>query len=62
MALSQELFCTKRVHLGLSEVAFIEGCLHIRVMRSSTVILIAWDHAALVQISESFRLVKQIEG
>ena len=24
------MICTKRVHLGLSEVAFIEGCPHIR--------------------------------
>ena len=33
MALSQGVICTKRVDLGLSEVAFIEieGCPHIRV-------------------------------
>ena len=30
VALSQGLICTKRVHLGLSKVAFIEGCPHIR--------------------------------
>ena len=29
-ALSQGLICTKRVHLGLSKVAFIEGCPHVR--------------------------------
>ena len=30
VALSQGLICTKRVHLGLSKVAFIEGCPHVR--------------------------------
>ena len=30
VALSQRLICTVRVHLGLSEVAFIEGYPHIR--------------------------------
>ena len=30
MALSQGVICTKRVHLGLTEVAFIEGCPHVR--------------------------------
>ena len=30
MALSLGLICTKRVQLGLSEVAFIEGCPHVR--------------------------------
>ena len=30
MALSQGLICTKRVHLGLTEVAFIEGCPQVR--------------------------------
>ena len=28
LALSQGLICTKRVHLGVSEVTFIEGCPH----------------------------------
>ena len=30
VALSQELICTIRVHLGLGDVTFIEGCPHIR--------------------------------
>ena len=30
VALSQGLICTKTVYLGPSEVAFIEGCPHIR--------------------------------
>ena len=28
VALSHELMCTKRVHLGLSKLAFVEGCPH----------------------------------
>ena len=31
MTLSQGSICTKRVHLGLSEVAFIEGCPNVNV-------------------------------
>ena len=30
MALSQGLICTKLVHLGLSELVFIEDCPHVR--------------------------------
>ena len=30
MALSRGLICTKRVHLGVSEIAFIERCPHVR--------------------------------
>ena len=30
VALSQRLIRTNRMHLGLSEVAFIEGCPHVR--------------------------------
>ena len=30
VALSQGLIYTKRVHLGLSKVTFIEGCSHVR--------------------------------
>ena len=42
VALSRWLICTKRVYLGLSEVALIEGCPHVRVafMRGSTVLIL----------------------